>query len=146
MKLAPVKAIDYFFNTQIYKPMKIPSLMKVNKHKRFNFEPRYYDPIKERIDEKIAEVRRENGGDDTQASYSARISDAFNSRQRKSQGSSTTRLFFIFILAAIGFTYVLFGDAKISIGNIDLPYGEFAPFLLVIAAIGYIFMRLKKKS
>jgi hypothetical protein len=126
--------------------MRIPSLMKINKHKRFNFEPRYYDPIKERIDEKIAEARRQNGGDETQAGYSARISNAFSSRQRKSQDTGITRLFFILVLAGVAFTYIMFGDASFNVAGVKMVYGEFAPFLLVIAAIAYIFFRLKKRS
>lgn len=124
--------------------MRIPSLMKINKHKRFNFEPRYYDAVKERIDEKIEQARREHDMDAEQAGYSSRISQAFQSRQRKNQNTGVASMVFILILAVIGGTYVMFGSAKLTIGKVTLVYGEFAPFLLGIVAIGYIFLRLKK--
>lgn len=125
--------------------MKIPSLMKINKHKRFNFEPRYYDPIKERIDEKIEQARRENSDSEEKAGYSARISEAFHNRQRKAQSVGSFRLVFILVLAAVFGTYVLYGEQNFTLAGVKMNYGEFAPFLLLIVAVGYIFVRLRRR-
>ena len=39
--------------------MKIPSLSRMPKYKRFNFEPRYYDPIKEDIQNRTERIKGE---------------------------------------------------------------------------------------
>ena len=38
---------------------KIPSLFRVAKNKRFNYEPWYYDPVKEEIRERENRIKRE---------------------------------------------------------------------------------------
>lgn len=43
--------------------MKIPSFVRLPNYKRFGFEPRYYDPIKEEIAERTARIKREMNGE-----------------------------------------------------------------------------------
>ena len=37
--------------------MKIPSLTKIPKYSRFSYEPRYYDPIKEDIENRVSQLK-----------------------------------------------------------------------------------------
>jgi len=37
--------------------MKFPSFIRVPKYKRFNIEPRYYDPVKEEIEQRTERIR-----------------------------------------------------------------------------------------
>jgi len=43
--------------------VKFPSFIKVQKYKRFEIQPRYYDPIKEEIQERTARIAREMDGE-----------------------------------------------------------------------------------
>ena len=128
--------------------MKFPSVMKINKHKRFNYTPRYYDPIKERIDEKIEEARRAHSKDenDRQAGYSVRISDAFRQRERETRNLGSFRLLFLLAVIVLLTTYVLFGSQEVGIAGIKFNYGEYAPYFLGIVIVGYIYYRVKKKA
>ena len=38
--------------------MKFPSLLKTPSHRRFNIEPRYYDPVKEDIEQRTGRIKR----------------------------------------------------------------------------------------
>ena len=40
--------------------MKIPSIVNIPKNKRFEFQPRYYDPVKEELHERIEKIKREH--------------------------------------------------------------------------------------
>jgi len=40
--------------------VKLPSLVRLPKHKRFEFQPRHYDPIKEELEERIEKIKREH--------------------------------------------------------------------------------------
>ena len=44
--------------------MKFPTFIKVQKYKRFEIAPRYYDPIKEEIEQRTARIAREMEGED----------------------------------------------------------------------------------
>lgn len=43
--------------------MKLPSLVKIPKYKRFEFRPRYYDPVKEELEERVEKIKREHNID-----------------------------------------------------------------------------------
>ena len=55
--------------------MKLPSLTRLPKNRRFNFQPRYYDPIKEEIEERTSRIKKEIG--DSSEFYREHISAAF---------------------------------------------------------------------
>ena len=40
--------------------MKIPSIVKIPSHKRFDFQPRHYDPVKEELQERVERIKREH--------------------------------------------------------------------------------------
>ncbi|MBN1182980.1 MAG: hypothetical protein JXB49_11875 [Bacteroidales bacterium] len=41
--------------------MALPTFFKQNKHKQFNYIPRYYDPQKEELEERIRQIEAEEG-------------------------------------------------------------------------------------
>jgi hypothetical protein len=49
--------------------MKIPffrtRFVKVIEPNRFEFKPRYYDPVKDELEQRVSEIKRENGLDET---------------------------------------------------------------------------------
>ena len=42
----------------------MPSLVKLPRHRKFDFEPRFYDPIKEEIEERVSKIHKEMDEDE----------------------------------------------------------------------------------
>jgi len=111
--------------------MKFPSLIRLPRNKRFNFEPRYYDPIKEDIENRIAQIKNElNQADDDL--YRSGLVGAFN-RNRESKVKAAPAL-----LQLIIFTVLLGG----SVGW--LFYGNIALYAISTLIPLYLFLRLRK--
>jgi len=113
--------------------MKFPSFIKTAKHERFHYEPRYYDPIKEEIQGKIAAAKRQTelGKKHTEL-YSLNISAGFSKRERKSNQSSWVQM----AIAA-----VLMGS---FIGWLYLGEDFFYVYLFLMPV--YLYFRLKKRT
>ncbi len=112
--------------------MKFPSFIKTSKYNRFNYEPRYYDPVKEEIKAKM-EAARNRAENPTQPNhYSSSISAAFSKRQKKSGQTSIVQMIIAVALFGtfIGWLYV---------GN-DIFY-----IYLILSPL-YFYFRLKGKS
>ncbi len=111
--------------------MAIPSFFKQNKPRGFNYRPRYYDPVKEELEQRRrawAEEERKGGEEQknsessfTEATeegarqpYRSRImrgdmKNHFNRRQEKVQKQTTIRLIvIIIILAFVVYLYLRF--------------------------------------
>ncbi|MDO1448521.1 hypothetical protein Q0590_19750 [Rhodocytophaga aerolata] len=99
--------------------MKLPSLVRVPKYKRFNFEPRHYDPVKEEIKNRTERIKSElNSSENTVSTDSVnelqvkqRISEAFVRDKRRSGGKMNgLQLFLVLLLSAtfVGFLYIGF--------------------------------------
>ncbi len=104
--------------------MKFPSIFRTTAPMRFDIKPRYYDPIKEEIEERTARIKKELEEDgllnpeEVEArskSYGGGIRGAFSQHRGikpKSQSmfNSTamirTLLFFGMIIAAFGYIYI----------------------------------------
>jgi len=86
--------------------MKIPSLLRVPKNKRFNFQPRYYDAIKEEIEERTERIKSEIGDKEF---YHEHISQAFRRREKRDRTSGMLQFFFVITFALIIFGYIYFG-------------------------------------
>ncbi|MBV6645177.1 MAG: hypothetical protein KI790_06995 [Cyclobacteriaceae bacterium] len=108
--------------------MKFPSLIRLPRNKRFTIEPRYYDPIKEEIEERTEKIRREMQGDQEGAFSPGRI--AF---ERKTQ-SIPAGSFLQLIIAAI-----------LGLGVIGwLFYGNQIFYVLYACVPIYLYFRFKK--
>lgn len=109
--------------------MKLPSLFRKANYQRFHIEPRYYDPVKEDIEEREARIRREVSGDKSAEQYigrSSRISGSFSKPKSRGGGASATltQLIIMVMLSCMimGYLYV---------GNIALYIFATATLLLV---------------
>lgn len=110
--------------------MKLPSIVKVSRHNRFKYDPRYYDPVKEEIDEKLRVARKElKEGHDME--YTSNISTAFQRRQRGTGRSSFLQLIIAVVLMATFIGWLFYGN--------DVFY----TFLIVSPL--YFYFRFKKK-
>ncbi len=90
--------------------------MKVNRHKRFNFTPRYYDERKDRI-ERLKEAYSENTEktpEEQQLQLRERIQSNWNSSKSYSNKAKAANLRLIIILAALILV------AYIILGNVDM--------------------------
>lgn len=103
--------------------MKFPAIFKTSTHQRFSIKPRYYDPIKEEIEEKTARIKKEleaeglynNEMKDLDGGHRTAIKGAFSSyRGIKTRDTSVfnstamirTLLFFGMVISAFGYIYI----------------------------------------
>ena len=110
--------------------MKLPSIIRTPKHNRFGYEPRYYDPVKEEIDEKLRRAREQKEIRGT--ATASNISEAFRKRQKK--GSSSSAIQLILAAAMLG-TFVGW-----------LFYGNQIFYVYILLSPLYFYFRLKNKG
>jgi hypothetical protein len=110
--------------------MKFPSLTRTPKHKRFNYQPRYYDPIKEDIKNRTERIRGELLKNSSQ-NYRHHIQSAFGERHRQYQKTDVMQLLLILLFLGGFFGYIYFG-------NIAL-------YSFIVLFSGYIFFRIKRQ-
>ncbi|QHT67809.1 hypothetical protein GXP67_14770 [Rhodocytophaga rosea] len=91
--------------------MKIPSLVRVPKYRRFNFEPRHYDPIKEDLKNRTELIEQQLKNQSSDSATKHRISEAFIRDKYRTGGKvNILQLALVFILSAtfVGFLYIGF--------------------------------------
>ncbi|MDX1628826.1 MAG: hypothetical protein R3345_09015 [Fulvivirga sp.] len=98
--------------------MKLPSLLRTPRHQRFHIEPRYYDPVKEEIEERTARIKRElqlNKNGEGEESDASRLRGSFRRRRAKARGINIMQAVIVLLLASgfVGFLY--FGNIAIYI-------------------------------
>jgi hypothetical protein len=106
--------------------MRFPSFVRLPKHQKFHFEPRYYDPIKEDIEQRINLVKNEKSHEGN-TKTSERISAIWERNKRQSRQSSIRQILIMFILVSGVCLYFYFGNTGIYIliGLISLVYLSF---------------------
>jgi len=91
---------------------KLPSFIRQNKHKSFEFKPRYYDEGKERIEELRRKYHsEENASEGKRSSDFSRgdLSQAWrDNRQTKVKSSNRSLLFIIVGLLAITYYLIMY--------------------------------------
>jgi hypothetical protein len=114
--------------------MKIPSISKLPKYKRFEYTPRYYDPIKDEINQKIkdaeAELEAEKNGSDE--NYTRRIRNGFR-RRSHTERQKTDFSQSLFVLGFTGFFILYF------------YYGNLAFWLLAVIFPLYFWIKLRNR-
>lgn len=108
--------------------MRFPSLVKVPKNRRFEIEPRYYDPIKEEIEERTERIRQEMNREGSGYAPSSRITF-----ERRSESAPNTSFLQLLIAAILGLIVVGW-----------LYYGNDVFYLLWLAVPIYLFFRLRR--
>ena len=94
--------------------MKLFGLGKV-KHRKYNYEPRYFDPVKEEVKKKLtirraekdleARVAQENEEANVETSYSDRISYQYAQRQKQRNATALSQV--IMMVMFVFFTCLL---------------------------------------
>lgn len=109
--------------------MKFPSIIRLPRHRQFNIEPRYYDPVKEEIKERTERIKKELKGKETNF-VPGRIS--FERKARPVPSSSFLQLLIAAILGVmiVGWLY----------------YGNDVLYVLWLAVPVYLYLRLRKSS
>jgi hypothetical protein len=115
--------------------MKFPSIIKIPRHQRFNIQPRYYDPVKEDLEQRVSRISKElKNGESTETDISPQLKGAFKGRfyeRRAIPGNSNLLQFFIISILAGGiFGYIYFG--------------EIIFYFLLLAAALYIYLRVRR--
>jgi len=93
--------------------MKFPSIIKTPKYQRFHIEPRYYDPVKEEIEQRTADIKRQMerdaGKDGTfdEEAASSRIRGSFTSKRAKAKSVSLMQgvILLLLVSALVGFWF-----------------------------------------
>ena len=114
--------------------MKFPRIFKVPGHRRFHIEPRYYDPIKEDIEQRTAHIKAEMERERSQGSSPRSLRNSFrDARERREQESIRSNIVLGILMAGmLGFVFAY------------LEYGNWA-FLILLAIIP-LYIYLKSKS
>jgi len=91
--------------------MALPSFFKINKNRRFNFTPRYYDPQKENLEKRIKSIEQEMGVKEGEAYRPSirkgQMTNYFNRKKGKAQKQSNIRLVIILLVLFL-ISYFLF--------------------------------------
>lgn len=108
--------------------MRFPSLIRVPRNKRFTIEPRYYDPIKEEIEERTRRIKEEMENKKSGTYVPGRISF-----QRKTSSVPNASFLQLIIATVLGGTVVGW-----------FYYGNDVFYALWLAVPVYLFFRLRK--
>lgn len=110
---------------------KFPSLIRLPSNKRFEYEPRHYDPVKEDIENRIAVIKSEMGQSEEANEYKSGISGAF----KRNYGGTTKSS--VGLIQLVAFTVLLGG----FVGWIF--YGNLVLYILMAFIPVYFFLRLR---
>ncbi len=115
----------------------LPSLMKKTKYQRFHVTPRYYDPIKEDIENRTSRIKSELGlaDDNVDLGFNSQISGSFrkNMKHAKGNGMGQTMMLRLVIMIVL----VMFAGGFVYIGS-DIFY------LALLYIPFYLWKRFKK--
>lgn len=99
-----------------HKMFKLPSIVKLPQYRRFEYTPRYYDPVKEEIEQELKKrrmFRKEKGEEETDEKFdtAVRIKGSFkNYRQRNTSFTGVLRLIIVVLLLSSFVLYLFFGN------------------------------------
>jgi hypothetical protein len=99
------------------------------RHKRFSFEPRYYDPVKEDIQNRTERIKGELKHTSLQ-SHRENIRAAYSKRARREKSTNFMQLLLILIFLGTFFGWIFYGNVVLY------------AFLIVFPI--YIFLRTRK--
>ncbi len=112
--------------------MKVPSLFRIPRYQRFKIVPRHYDPIKEDIEQRTAQIKNELSGDEADLTgRTSRLVGAFRTNKSKSGGSASLMQFIIMLLLA----FMIFG--YIYLGSIAL-------YIFITASAILLYLKMKR--
>ena len=106
--------------------MKIPSLVRIPKYNKFNFEPRYYDPVKEDIENRTRLIKSEleaHGklSPNDRARFRSEMEQTFSRRAAQDQKSTLMQVAFIFLFIGLFAGYLFYGNYVLFAAFIIVP-------------------------
>ncbi|WP_017731235.1 bromodomain-containing protein [Nafulsella turpanensis] len=106
--------------------MKFPSLIKLPKYNKFNFEPRYYDPVKEEIEIRTSKIKQELEAEsrittDQRAQFKAEMEQVFRRRANEDRQTGIIQAVFILLFASVFVGYLFYGNNAFYVALILLP-------------------------
>jgi hypothetical protein len=110
--------------------MKFPSLVKLPRNRKFNIEPRYYDPIKEEIEERTARIKSELESDTEHEYTPGKIS--FERKTTSVPTGSMMQMLIAAILGSLVFGWLYFGNEVFMVLWLVVPV--------------YLYFRLKRRN
>ncbi|MCS7019394.1 MAG: hypothetical protein RMJ87_09015 [Cytophagales bacterium] len=110
---------------------KLPTLTKLPQPRRFNYEPRHYDPEKEAIKQRIAEAkaRANKTAENYSSEHALRGAIRRHSRLRQ-KTTDLSQLIFVVGFGSIAFLY--------------FEYGKDALWAFVVLILGYVWYKIRK--
>ncbi len=94
--------------------MIFPFFKRVSGHKRFKYEPRYYDSVKEEINIRTEQIKRElNKDTESNSLYKENISSAFTRRSRKNSRVSGMQAVIIALFVGTFVGYFIYGNVAL---------------------------------
>jgi hypothetical protein len=111
--------------------MKLRSLVKLPKYKRFTFEPRYYDAEKEERENRRKRILGETENEDIEG-IKKRISFSFNRSRKVKAGTSMLQIFLMLFFMMLILGYLYLGNTAIYIS-------------VAFACVVYFYVRILKK-
>ena len=114
--------------------MKFPSIIRLPRHRTFNFSNRYFDPIKDELDERTERIKRElqiEGEEGVGSKEEFRASIKFERKQAPVRSASAMQLVIAAGLASLCFGWLYYGN--------DILYATFLIFPI------YLYYRFKNK-
>ncbi len=114
--------------------MKIPSLIRIPTHQRFYIKPRYYDPIKEEVENRERLIIAEINAEKKKGTYvpGTRVSSAFKRPGAKKDDGSILRLLIVILLFG-GITAYMF-------------YGQIALYITLGVLMAFVVVKKVKQS
>lgn len=101
--------------------MKLPSISKIPKYQKFNYTPRYYDPVKEDIEQRTERIKKDLEGNLSLRDRSP-LRNAFRRRTMENRKSNITQLLLIILLLGTFCGYIYFGNEVIYLFIFIIPY------------------------
>ncbi len=117
--------------------MKLPSLLSTPSNKRFSIQPRYYDPVKEDIEQRTDRIKRAMQAKkmeetDGNSDHDSRIQGSFGRNAfYKERSTGKLRFVILVLLAATAVGYFYFGNTALYI-------------VMGLAAIIFLFRKFQK--
>ncbi len=90
--------------------MKVPSLVRLPRPKNFSFEPRYYDPVKEDINNRTALIKQEMSQTPRMMGRS-NIAGSFARRERENKQANVLQLVIVVCLVGLTIGFFYYGNA-----------------------------------
>ncbi len=118
--------------------MKLPGLIKKPRYQKFHLEPRYYDPIKEDIENRTSKIKAELGlldNDNLDAGYRSQIEGSFRKNMKHATGSGVDQTVVLRLIIMIALVFMIGGYVYIGV---EIFY------LLLLYVPFYLWRRFKK--